>query len=155
MKIRVLSLICMTAFAAPAVAATPPGAINMVVAGAQDPNGVVPAFNIAPGAGVTNLSIAIPQATIVHGDRYVYWVSFEDFSFTGTCTISYQLSQVVGGKKKILLGQKILAFSCSPGLWGAAIVGKAVPNSPGIGTLTGIVAFGATKERLSTTINIQ
>ncbi len=138
-----------------AIAATPPGAINMVVVGAPDPNAKVPAFDAVPGAGVTNLAVAIPQATLVHGGSYLYWVSFEDFSFTGTCTISYQLSQTANGKRTVLVTQKILSFQCSPGLWGAGIVGKALPNAPGLGTLTGIVGFGATKVRLNTVVNLQ
>ncbi len=139
----------------PAAATTPPGLINMVIAGQPDPANVVPQFNIAPGSQVNNLSVAIPESVLTHGATYIYWVSFESVSFTGTCTVSYDISQKINGKTKILQSAKILKFQCGPGQYGAGIGGAAVPNSPGAATLTGTVAYGSTKAKLSTAIVIQ
>ena len=144
-----------TGFSAVATAATPPGAINMVIAGAPDPANKVPAFNAVPGSQVANLSVAMPQALLTHGLVYIYWVSFQDFSFTGTCTMEYQLTQNVNGTKTVLDKHKILSFQCSPGLWGAGFGGAAVPNKPGLATLTGIVKFGSATQKLNTTVLLQ
>ena len=150
-----LPALMMGAFMPPGLASSPPGLVNMVIAGQPDPNSVVPQFNIAPGAGVANLSVAIPESILTHGANYLYWVSFESVSFTGTCTITYDISQKIGGKVTIIQSGKILTFKCGPGQYGAGIVGAALPNSPGVATLTGTVAYGATKEKLSSTILIQ
>jgi hypothetical protein len=158
MRNYILSAVPALLLAAPvqqAAATTPPGLINMVIAGQPDPANVVPQFNIAPGSQVNNLSVAIPESILTHGATYIYWVSFESVSFSGTCTVSYDISQKINGKSKILQAAKILKFQCGPGQYGAGIPGAAVPNSPGVATLTGTVAYGSTKAKLSTTVVIQ
>jgi hypothetical protein len=146
-----------TLSAAPgAIAATQPGYLNMVIASPPDPNAKVPVFDAIPGADVGTLAVAFPQAVLQHGNVYIYWISFHDLTFNGTCTMSYDITQKIGTTTKKLQGGTILKFACSsPGIFGAGIAGKPLVNSPGLATLTGTVAFGSTKEKLSTTILIQ
>jgi hypothetical protein len=137
---------------------SPPAVIaSFVVAGSPDPNGKVPTFNGVPGAGVANIDFATPTAILVHGGVYTYLVSMEDLSYTGTCKIIYYLTQGTGAQK-VTLDSGIInkGFTCGPGgRWAWAINGRAVPNSPGPATLTGIVIFGSGRSAVIANLVIQ
>ena len=145
------------AFALPDGArAQAPGVVNFVVAGNPDPNGQIPAFNLVPGAGVQNFTVAYPRAKLLQGHVYVYAVGLSDVSFTGTCVASFTLTQKANGKTVTLLSQKLQSFACSPGgTWIWAAPGKAVPAVTGVATLTGVVSFGGTKAHLATSVLLQ
>src|ERR1700676_3652356 len=75
---------------------------NFIAAGAPDPNGKVPALNAVPGAGVANVSMAMPVAVLMHGKVYAYLLSSQNVTFKGTCTDSYLLTQGAGKATKVL-----------------------------------------------------
>jgi hypothetical protein len=125
-----------------AFAAAPPGYVAFVVAGAPDP--ALPAFNAVPGATVNNVAIANPTDLLVIGQQYLYAVWSHDVTVKGTCVTSYALTQDIGGVKTTLDANTIKTYSCAPGTdWLWVTTGKAIPNSPGVATLTGTVKFGS------------
>ena len=129
---------------------------NFITAGLVDPNGKVPAVNAVPGAGVPNLSIAVPFAILQHGTVYTYLLSSQNVSFNGTCKDSYKLTQGTGAAKVVLDSHVIKSYACTPSsFWEWAINGAPVPNSPGLATLTGTITFGTTQVTTSTTVLIQ
>jgi hypothetical protein len=129
---------------------------TFLTAGLFDPNGKVPAINGIAGAGVDNLDVAFPQAVLLHGNFYVYLFATQNTTFSGTCTSSFKLTQVQGGKTVTLdSGTLKKDFSCTPGsyyAWDA--VGKAMPNSPGLATLEGTIAFGKSKVTMKVLMRI-
>ena len=127
-----------------------------ITAGLLDPNGKVPVLNGVPGAGVANLAVAMPMTVLVHGTSYFYIAALQDYNFTGTCVVSYKLTQVQSGKTVTLDSGTIKSFSTVPGnVWAWAAVGKAIPNSPGIATLTGSVKYGTVTTSTKTTLFVQ
>ena len=153
---RTILAAALTLLAAPAAAQTAPGPVLMMMAGAQDPAQILPAFDVVPNEGVGSFSFATPLGILTHGQVYAYTVFFGDWTYTGTCTSSYELTQVVNGKTKKLLSGQYSSTDCAPGnIFAFAAYGKAVPNSPGAATLTGIVGYGATKVKLAVPVVIQ
>jgi len=126
-----------------------------ITAGAIDPNGKVPAIDAVPGSGVTNYDIAQSLAVLTHGTSYEFSIALQDVNFTGTCQVSYTLTQIQLNKTVTLDSGKNSSFSCSPGqFWLFAFGGKAIPDFPGPATLTGTVTYGATKANVVSTVVI-
>ena len=143
------------ALARPA-AAQQVGYVNLVTAGFVDPNGVLPALNGVPNAGVNNLAVANPKALLNIGQAYTYTVGSQDLSYTGFCITSYSLTQVQGGKTVTLQGGKIQRYKCAPGnifFW--AVNAAPIPNAPGAAKLTGTVKFGTTSYKFDFPVFIQ
>jgi hypothetical protein len=156
LAMAIVSCFAATTFAQQAPATIPGVLPAFITAGLPDPNGKVPVLNGIPGAGVVNLAEAMPTTVLNHGTVYVYVVALQDYNYTGTCVVKFKLTQVQNGKTVTLDAAKIKSFSCSPGsLWAWAINGKAVPNSPGVATLTGSVQYGAAASATKTTVVIQ
>ena len=164
MKKAVLSVIALALTLTPltgsAVTTTTPIWIQFVTATQVDPNGVLPAFNKAAGAGVTNLDLGQPASILNHGTAYVYVLSAQDLNFTGTCQASFKLTQKQGTATVTLDSGTDPTFSCNPsgangGEWAWAIFGKAIPNSPGLATLTGTVKYGTKTVSMATTVLLQ
>jgi hypothetical protein len=126
----------------PSFAASAPGLVSAVVAGAPDPNHKVPVFNGVPGAGVPNFDVANPQTVLVHGGVYIYCVSMQDVNFTGGATFSYKITQGTTTLEKATLVKNL---AVTPGgIWAYCIGGKALPNTPGAAVLNGTVTFAST-----------
>jgi hypothetical protein len=137
-------------------AALPAMLPTSITAGLPDPAGKVPTINGVPGSQVTNMDVSFPLALLVHGTRYVYAVTVQDNSYTGSCTVSYALTQVQNGKKVTLDSAVITKFKTAPGnIWLWVMLGKAIPNSPGLATLTGSFKCGTTTNRISSTVLLQ
>lgn len=127
-----------------------------ITAGLPDPDGKVPTINGVPGSQVTNLDVSFPVALLVHGNRYVYSTTVQDNSYAGSCTVSYVLTQVQNGQKVTLDSAKITTFNTAPGdVWLWVATGKAIPNSPGLATLTGRFKCGTTTNSISSTVLLQ
>jgi len=153
-------ILMLTPLTGSAVTATTPIWIQFVTATQVDPNGVVPAFNKVAGAGVTNLDLGQPASILNHGTAYVYVLSLQDLNFTGTCQASFKLTQKQGTTVVTLDSGTNATFSCAPsgangGEWAWATNGKAIPNSPGLATLTGTVKYGTKTVSLATTVLLQ
>jgi hypothetical protein len=126
-----------------------------ISAGSPDPNGKVPTIDGVPGSGVTNYDIAQSVAVLTHGAPYVFSIALQDVNFTGTCQVSYTLTQIQFNKAVTLDSGKNSSFACNPGsLWLFAFEGKAIPDFPGPATLTGTVTYGATKANVVSTVVI-
>jgi len=127
-----------------------------ITAGAPDPAGKVPTINGVPGSQVENLDVSFPLALLAHGTQYVYSITVQDNSYTGSCTVSYALTQVQNAKKVTLDSAVITKFNTAPGdvfLW--VILGKPIPNSPGLATLEGIFKCGTNKNTIQSTVLLQ
>jgi len=124
-----------------------------MTAGPIDPNGKVPAIDGVPGSGVLNGDIALPLTLLTHGTSYEYTISFEDVNFTGSCVVSFTLTQIQFNKKVTLDSGKNSSFTCNPGTqWLFGFTGKAIPNFPGPATLTGSITYGTTKANIVSTV---
>ena len=127
-----------------------------MTAGYVDPNGKVPTVNAVPGSGVENVDLSFPTALLVHGVRYVYATTVQDNNYTGSCTVSFKLTQVHAGKTVVLDSGTINTFSTKPGnVWLWVILGKAIPNSPGPATLTATYRYGAVKTSMNSLVLLQ
>jgi hypothetical protein len=127
-----------------------------ITAGLPDPAGKVPTINGVPGSQVTNLDVSFPLALLAHGNRYVYSLTVQDNNYTGSCTALYSLTQVQNGKKVTLDSGKIKTFNTAPGnIWLWVMLGKAIPNSPGLATLTGIFKCGTNVNSIKSTMLLQ
>ena len=147
-----------TSVAQTAPTTTTPGVlVAFISAGLRDPNGKVPVLNGVPGAGVANLSVALPQTVLVHGNVYDYVVAFQNGAYTGNCGVSFLLTQGTGASKKILDSGVIKSsYSCAAGTsWAWVRVGKVIPDSPGLASLTAIVTYGTSHAYSKTTVLIQ
>lgn len=137
-------------------AAVPAVLPAFITAGFIDPNGVIPALNGVAGAGVANLDVAQPLTVLVHGSSYMYTVVLQNYSFTGTCVVSYKLTQVQNGKTVTLDSAQIKSFSTVPGdTWAWAMGGKAIPNSAELAMLQGIVKFGSQSQTVKVNVVLQ
>lgn len=151
-----IGLVSFSAFSQKPPAATPGIFPAFITAGLIDPNGKLPALNAVQGAGVANLSEAMPTTVLVHGTSYFYIVALQDFNFTGTCVASYKLTQVQSGKTVTLDSGTIKSFSTTPGqVWAWAAVGKPIPKSAGIAMLTGSVRYGTVTTSVKTEVILQ
>jgi hypothetical protein len=134
----------------------PPMLPTSMTAGLIDPAGKVPTINGVPGSQVTNLDVSFPLALLAHGNRYVYSITVQDNSYTGSCTVSYALTQVQNSKKVTLDSAKITTFKTAPpDIWLWVATGKAIPNSPGLATLTGSFKCGTTTSSIKSTVLLQ
>jgi hypothetical protein len=88
----------------------PPMLPTSITAGLIDPAGKVPTINGVPGSQVTNLDVSFPLTLLAHGNRYVYSITVQDNSYTGSCTVSYALTQGQNRKKVTLDSAKITTF---------------------------------------------
>lgn len=140
-----------------AAAAAPPAIyVTSVTAGYVDPAHKVPTINGVPGALATNVDVAIPLALLTHGNIYVYSLTVQDNTFTGSCTASYSLTQVQGTKTVTLDTRAITTFKTAPGnVWLWVSQGKPIPNSPGPATLTGSVKCGTSTYSKSSAVLLQ
>jgi hypothetical protein len=87
---------------------------------------------------------------------YWYVVALSDYNFTGTCVISFKLTQVKSGTTVTLDSGTIKSFSCSPKTnWAWAALGTPIPSSSGIATLTGSVKYGSATSTVKTTVLLQ
>jgi hypothetical protein len=147
----------LSGFAQSQTSAATPGVLPaFITAGLIDPNGKVPVLNGVPGAGVSNLDLSFPQTILTHGTSYWYSVALQNLNFTGTCVVSYKLTQVQAVKTVTLDSATIKSFSCGPNSqWAWAVFGAAIPNSPGVATLTGPVKYGTTTTTTKTTVVLQ
>jgi hypothetical protein len=154
--VSALASLAIATFALPAFAQQV-GYVTMVTAGFIDPNGKVPTFTTYPGAGVSTLSEAVPLALLTHGDSYNYLVVSQNGTYTGTCTTSFSLTEVISGVKTTLEKKTIKKdFACKAGdVWGWDINGTALPDKPGVATLTGSVKFGTKTISLKVPVLIQ
>jgi len=124
-----------------------------ITAGNIDPNDAVPSINKVPGSAVTNADLAFPLTVLLHGTRYVYSIALQDYSYTGSCTVAYKLTQVKAGKTVTLDEGTITTFDSAPNdIWLWVATGKAIPDSPGEATLTGTVTYG--KQSVSTSATV-
>lgn len=120
-----------------------PGYVTAVLAGLPDPNNKVPALNGVPGAGVHNLDVAIPIAHLLANTSIVYVIAEQNNNFTGTCAVSYELTQTIDGMKKIIDSNSLGSYQCSANqFYYTFATVSAVPDDPGPVVLTGIVQFG-------------
>ncbi len=143
-----------TAYAADtdATAATPGVIAAFITAGAVDPKGKVPALNAVTGAGVSNVTVASPQAILQHGHFYTFVLASQNIAFKGSCTDSYVLERGT----KILAHGTIHTYACAAGTyWEWAANSPAIPNSPGLATLVGTVTFGGKKATTSASVLIK
>ncbi len=136
---------------AQAVPATTPVIVATVITPTYiDPNGKVPVINGVPGAGVINLDLGFPVGVLVHGNSYIYALALTDVSFTGTCTVAYKLQQGT-----VTLDSNFYNRSHAPGVYAWVWTGKAIPNSPGLATLTGTVKCGTATASIRTNVLLQ
>jgi hypothetical protein len=127
-----------------------------ITAGYIDPAGKVPTINGVPGSQVTNLDISFPVGILVQGNQYVYSITVQDNNYTGSCTVSYALTQLQNGKKVTLDSLKITKFKTAPGnIWLWVATGKAIPNSPGPATLTGTFKCGTNTNSTKSAVLLQ
>ncbi len=132
--------------------------VTSFTAGLTDPNGVVPAFDGVPGAGVHNWDIATPKALLQSGTSYTYQMTFQSINYAGTCKATYKLTQKQGGKN-VVLDSGVIAktFDCSsPTNWVYAVISsKPIPSSPGPATLTGTLTLNGGKVTMQVPVTIQ
>jgi hypothetical protein len=127
-----------------------------ITAGSIDPAGKVPAIDGVPGSKVTNVDVAFPLGLLKHGTEYVYSFTIQDNNYTGSCTASYSLTQVQDGKTVTLESADFKTFTTKPGnYWFWVGTGKAIPDSPGLAKLNGIVKCGTSTNTISSTVLLQ
>ena len=143
----------------PALAgSSPPGVlVTSATAGLPDPNSVVPNFNKAQGAGTPTWDIAIPRGILRIGGTYVYSMTTQNTTFSGKCTTSYTLTQVQNGVT-VTLDSAVYQtkYACAASqVFGWALSGAPIPNSPGEAKLTATVKYGKKKTSLSVPMVIE
>jgi hypothetical protein len=143
-----------SAAAATTDAAIPlPGVIaNFITVGTPDPNGKVPVIDAISGAEVQNIAIASPLGILVHSHVYTVILTSQNNTFKGVCGDSYVLKRGA----TILASGKIHSYACQPGTyWEWAANTAAIPNKPGLATLTGTVTYGAKTATTTSTVLIK
>jgi hypothetical protein len=128
-----------------------------ITAGALDPNNVIPTVDGVPNAGIGNLDIAWPLTVLRHGAIYVVQVAAQNSNFSGTCAVTYQLTQVKHHKKTVVdQGTINPSYACAAHTnWAVGNRSNPVPNSPGAATLVGIIQYGSTTVSTSFPVWIQ
>jgi hypothetical protein len=126
--------------------------------GLFDPNGKVPVLDGVPGAGVHNWDIPTPKALLLNGTSYIYQITFQSLTYSGSCKATYKLTQKQG-KKNVVLDSGVLAptFDCtSPSNWVYAVPGsKPLAGVTGAATLTGTLTLDGGKITVQTPVTIQ
>ena len=141
MKIRDVSLIFL-AFSF-SVAHAAPGVITYAVIGSNDPNKKLPTLNGVPGAGVSNVDIALPVYTLKHGVVYEVVIGVQNYTYAGTCVVSYTLGAGATGATNIST-YSTESYSCpASSVWTFPFPVAAIPNTPGAALLTATVKFGS------------
>jgi hypothetical protein len=128
-----------------------PGVIaNFITAGPTDPKGRIPVIDAVSGAGVRNIAIATPLGILEHGHVYTVIVTSQNNTFKGTCTDSYTLKKGT----TVLASGKIHTYACGLGTyWEWDTNTPAIPDKPGLATLTGTVTYeGKTATTTSTVL---
>ena len=119
---------------------------------APDPKGKVPALDAVAGAGVSNIAIASPLGILQPGHAYTVVLTSQNNSFKGMCADSYTLKRGT----VVLASGKIHSYACQPGTyWEWAATTPAIPNSPGLATLTGTVTYGGKTATTTSTVLIK
>jgi hypothetical protein len=137
---------------ADATAALPGVIANFITAGTPDPKGKVPVIDGVPGAGVQNIAIASPLGILQHGHVYTVIVTSQNNTFRGVCTDSYALKRGT----TVLASGKIHTYDCGLGTyWEWAANTPAIPNKPGLATLTGTVTYGGKTATTTSTVLIK
>lgn len=115
-----------------------------ITAGDPDPAGKVPGLDAVPGSEVGNFDIAQPTTVLLHGHRYVYSVALQSATYSGEYTVSYRLTRVVSGKTVVLESGTIIANTRTSPLdyWVWVILARAIPDSPGMAMLEGVITYG-------------
>jgi|SRR5579871_839303 len=136
---------------------TPAMEVTMVTAGQADPNGIIPAFNGVPGAGVYNWDIALPVTVLNVGQNYVFEAMVSDNSYSGPCKGYVELTQQQSGKKVVLA--RFVFWSkedCSAGDgYGGSSNPVTIPDSPGAVMLSGVMTYGSSKSVINVPMVIQ
>jgi hypothetical protein len=139
-----------------AAAQSPGMEVTMVTAGAVDPNGIIPALNGVPGAGVYNWDIALPVTVLNGGQNYVLEAMVNDNNYTGPCKGYLELTQVQSGKKVVLA--KFVFWSkedCTAGFGYGGENEFTIPASPGPAMLSGVIKYGGSKNVMNVPMVIQ
>jgi hypothetical protein len=127
----------------PASAQTP-GRILYAVIGATDPNNKVPALDAVPGAGISNVSVALPVDILLPGVSYTVVFGVQNLGFNGTCTASYILGAGANGEQ-VISNYYTEPYTCAAhSIWTFPFPVGAIPNIPGPALLTATVQFGTT-----------
>jgi hypothetical protein len=131
--------------AAGSASAAAPGAITYVVVGHQDPNGKIPNFNVAQGAGTANISVPIPLREIVAGDTYSISIGSQNFAFAGGCTTAYELTAKKNGKVVVLGSGRTKPYACGKQtVWLYFFNTAPIPAEYGPATLLATQTYGKT-----------
>jgi len=140
MAIRHLSLIFL-AFSYN-VAHAAPGVITYAVIGSADPNKKLPTLNGVPGAGVSNVDMALPIYILKHGVVYEVTIGVQNYTYAGTCVVSYALGAGATGSTNIS-NYSTQSYSCpASSVWTFPFPVAVIPNLPGAALLTATVKFG-------------
>jgi hypothetical protein len=133
--------------------ATLPGVIaNFITVGTPDPKGRIPVIDGVPGAGVQNIAIASPLGILQHGHVYTVIVTSQNNTFKGVCSDSYVLKRGT----TVLASGRIHTYDCQPGTyWEWEANTPAIPNKPGLATLTGTVTYGGKTATTTSTVLIK
>jgi hypothetical protein len=153
MKIRHLSPLFLVIFCTVAHAA--PGVITYAVIGSADPNKKLPMLDGVPGAGVSNVDVAMPVYILKHGVVYEVTIGVQNYTYAGTCVVSYALGAGATGGTNIS-NYSTSSYSCPAStLWTFPFPVAVIPNMPGAALLTATVTFGTTTVVTKTPLMIQ
>jgi hypothetical protein len=126
------------------VAHAAPGVITYAVIGAADPSKKLPALNAVSGAGVSNVSVALPVYILKPGVAYEVVIGMQDYTFSGNCVTSYTLGYGATGAANTTTWTTA-AYSCpATSIWTFPFPVSAILNKPGPALLTATVKFGTT-----------
>jgi hypothetical protein len=142
MKIQAISLVLLALTYN--VAHAQPGVITYAVIGAADPDKKVTTLNGVPGAGVSNVSVALPSYILKHGVVYTVTIGAQNYTYTGTCVAKYALGSGVTGATNISTWSTS-PFNCpATSLWTFPFPVSVIPNTPGPALLTATITYGTT-----------
>ncbi len=126
------------------VAHAAPGVITYAVIGSADPDKKLPALNGVPGAGVSNVDIALPVYILKHGVTYEVTIGVQNYTYAGTCVVSYALGSGATGTTNIS-NYSTESYSCPAStVWTFPFPVAVIPDRPGAALLTATVKFGTT-----------
>jgi len=132
-----------------------PGVITYAVIGSADPNKKLPMLDGVPGAGVSNVDVALPVYILKHGVVYEVTIGVQNYTYAGTCVVSYALGAGATGGTNIS-NYSTESYSCPAStLWTFPFPVAVIPNTPGAALLTATVTFGTTTVVTKTPLMIQ
>ncbi len=121
-----------------------PGVITYAVIGSADPDKKLPMLNGVPGAGVSNVDVAVPVYILKHGVVYEVTIGVQNYTYAGTCVVSYALGAGATGSTNIS-NYSTGSYACPAStLWTFPFPVAVIPNMPGAALLTATVKFGTT-----------